>query len=491
MACYHSLEMSRRLALGLTLFLSPLAACDDSDVPGDAAVGADVAVGVDRPAPTPDTGPRDLGPDGAVTDALPGDLPSPDASDAGAHDATSRDAEPVDAGGCPSPAPSCQGVCALAPARCDDDQWVCDQGPGHEAIETTCDGFDNDCDGERDEGCPSCVVQEPELRNHLSSIADIDFDAACTGYLTSLVSGPDYTWVVPSSGAGRQYFGQANQNMGYALVDPDPRTQRVVVTYSCCESCNCQAQNGLTLLYTCTATMSGCGCSGQSNCPGFLDAPFLGAGYEDAPVAWGTISTPSGLAAGPGGAYFVGNWRPSNCGSPSACVSCGPTDQSFCQASDTPCCDDRAAGRLAQFTLPGAGLEPSFRVVAVFEDETIVGLASGRAGELMVGTSSASGGDLHRYDPSQGIATRVRRFGGTVASVTQDRRSGDWYVEEVGTSSSTLHRLSEDGAPRTLPIGLPRHPPGRGALQVGPDDRLYRIQIGVDGPSGLEVWTLP
>lgn len=60
-------------------------------------------------------------------------------------------------------APSCpltEGVCAGAFARCGPDGFIAceasDYGADYEVDETTCDGFDNDCDGTTDEGC-SCT----------------------------------------------------------------------------------------------------------------------------------------------------------------------------------------------------------------------------------------------------------------------------------------------------------------------------------------------
>jgi hypothetical protein len=461
-----------------------------------------------------DARPDARAPDAAVTlDAANEDAVSPDASpvdaeadDAGREDATREDASaldvvsadvpPPDSGTCEGAPPSCRGVCALVGARCDGTSWVCDQGPGHETIESSCDGFDNDCDGQSDEGCVACTVNETEISSRLQSIADIDFDYACNAYLTSLISGPDFAWIVPSSAtvAPARYFGNSNQNMGFGLVDPDPTQRRMIVVYSCCSRCNCLSQNGLTLLYTCGRNDPSCGCSGQTNCPGFLDAPFLAAAYEDTTVRSSNfvLSTPTGLAQGPGGTTFVGNWRPASCSNDASCVRCDPSSPStWCRASDAPCCDTTALGRLAEFTAPGAGTEAAFRVVHIFQRETIVGLASGRRGEIMVGTSSAGTGNLYRFDPIARTTTHLASFRGFVFSVTQDRRTGDWFIEEVGTSSSTIHRRSEAGGPLALPNTVPANPPGQGVLQYGPDGRLYRLRWSIDGTSLIDAFTLP
>ncbi|MBN2495420.1 MAG: hypothetical protein JXR96_12570 [Deltaproteobacteria bacterium] len=50
--------------------------------------------------------------------------------------------------------PGCElglGVCSGVEASCEGEAgWVCDYGPSYEEIETRCDGLDNDCDGEAD-----------------------------------------------------------------------------------------------------------------------------------------------------------------------------------------------------------------------------------------------------------------------------------------------------------------------------------------------------
>lgn len=59
-----------------------------------------------------------------------------------------------------------EGVCASAQINvvCEDGEWKCDfsQVTGYEAEETLCDGLDNDCDGETDEGL---VDQDCEISN--------------------------------------------------------------------------------------------------------------------------------------------------------------------------------------------------------------------------------------------------------------------------------------------------------------------------------------
>jgi hypothetical protein len=52
------------------------------------------------------------------------------------------------------------GVCAGSISYCVDGSIICDYGPYYEPVEVTCDGRDNDCDGMVDEGCPNPPKKE-------------------------------------------------------------------------------------------------------------------------------------------------------------------------------------------------------------------------------------------------------------------------------------------------------------------------------------------
>jgi len=393
----------------------------------------------------------------------------------------------------PVPAGTCEGVCGLVPPVCEDGRWQC-VAPGYEGkVEKSCDGFDNDCDGLVDEGvCDACEVPLEAIDTSLAAIWDIDFDYACNTYLTSMISGPDFTRVVAAAdGAVSKYFGNANQNMGFGLVDPDPTRARVVVTYSCCPACGCQAANGLTLLYTCDDDLDPeCGCAGQNNCPGFLNTPFIKAGQKDTDVLYGggRISTPTGLAVGPGDTYFVGNFRASQCSNFDGCTPCDAAHpEVWCTTDGQACCEADPLGRLVQFTLPEVDTPPTWRTAHVFEGETIAALASGRDGSVIVGTNI---GNLYRWDPIAQEATLWQSWPpGAVLSATQDRRNGHWYVETQ--NPETLRRLSPGGVERPLPEDLPVNPTGTGVLQYGPDAALYRLQGRTGAAAPLDRYPLP
>ncbi len=481
--------MARLLSL---LVLLLLVACPDPTPRGDDDDGAnddDVALDDDDSAPADDD---DSAPPDDPCDPDPCTDPDlPYCIDDGVCVAC-RDSDDV------APVGFCQGICADSDPICVDHAWSCSNVPGYEPTEISCDGFDNDCDGEVDEEdiCPDCTFPIPEITGALHSKWDIDFDFDCNTYLTTNISGPDFTTLVPMDPleASSTWYGNANQNMGFALVDPDPDNRRVVVTYQCCPSCGCQATNGLTLLYTCEPDEPGCGCVGQANCPGFLDEPFLPTGQLDTtfPFNGWNISTPNGLAVGPRNSYYVGNYKPAACSTDAACVACDPDHPGvFCSTSQPNCCDDGTLGRLAQFTLPTSTVDPSYRVVAIFEGEEILGLAAGRDTSVLVGTKvSASEGRLYRFDPVTEQATLLGTYEAPVYSITQARWSGDWYIAVDAVPE--IRRLAEDGTTALpLPAGIPDDPDQMGVLEWAPDGQLYRLIGHGDSAAILEVYAIP
>jgi hypothetical protein len=441
------------------------------------------------------TDPVDPGPTSVTSDSAGDD--SRVTSDSAVDDSTPPDP-------CAEEPPVCEGICALHPPVCDPvTGWEC-IAPGMEPDELSCDGFDNDCDGELDEGsvCPDCSFDVAAQNAALYAAWDIDFDFDCNTYFTSLVSGPDWAKVVPEDPTEPTvtYYGNENQNMGWALVDPDPENRRMVVTYSCCANCNCQAQNGLTLLYTCEASEPDCGCAAETNCPGFLDEPFLPSVIEDitATVNGNFLSSPNGLAVGPPlassnglaegprNSYYVGNFKAAQCTSTSTCTPCGPDQPGvFCTTTGENCCEEAAAGRLVNFTLPDSDGVSSWRTDAIYAGEEIIGLSTGRDGSVLVGTHL---GNLYRWDPVARVSTVLQTFAGGVISMTQERPTGDWYVEVQ--ADPKVVRLSEAGALLSLPGTVPANPDEEGVLQWGPDGQLYRLRGQVASDATLEIYPL-
>ena len=125
--------------------------------------------------------------------------------------------------------------------------------------------------------------------------------------------------------------------------------------------------------------------------------------------------------------YFVGNFKASQCTNDPNCTPCGPAEpNNWCSTDGNNCCEAAAAGRLVRFKLPDAAGIATWRTEHVFEGETIHGLSSGRDGSLWIGTIE---GNLYQWDPITKQKNLLHTFAGPVLSITQERPTGDWYIE--------------------------------------------------------------
>jgi hypothetical protein len=392
----------------------------------------------------------------------------------------------------PLPFGRCVGVCGLVTPRCVAGFWQC-AGPGYEPVETTCDGFDNDCDGEIDEGaCLDCAPDTVRVRAALDDAFDIDFDFECNTWLATVrPNRPDGARFVPAAAnqAVIAYPANAAQDLPFALVDPNPDVARVVAVYGCPVGGGCTDPNGLALLADCDGGPD-CECTGAPSCPGFPAAPFFAAVRSNTAVTFAglPVTTPTGATAGPDGAYWTGNFQALACAA-SDCTACDPDHPGvWCDGTRPPCCAAGGPlGRLVRFDTPDREGGARFREVHRFAGETILGLAAGRDGTVAVGTRTPSGGGkLWLYDPVADSAALVATLSAPVFSITQDRRSGEWYVETRGTPK--LRRYDEEGVPLPMAADVPPNPDGEGVVQYGPDGRLYRL---VPAARRLEDYALP
>jgi hypothetical protein len=169
---------------------------------------------------------------------------------------------------------------------------------------------------------------------------------------------------------------------------------------------------------------------------------------------------------------------------------CDPSSPSkVCSPTNVACCDTTSLGRLAQFTLPENAQEPTFKVVAIYAGEEILGLASTASGDVLVATKTSTGGALHSFSPGRSTSTTLATFTAPAYSAIERRNNGEIYVELLGTPK--IQRLTRDGGVLALDAGLVENPNGIGRLQNGPDGQLYRLIGAANSNATLEVYSVP
>jgi hypothetical protein len=133
-----------------------------------------------------------------------------------------------------------QGVCSAARQTCGGSLgWIAcevsDYGASYESVETTCDGLDNDCDGRADEtlSAPSCALTEGVCAGRVRSCGGASGWLACTDY------GSDYQATESRcDGLDNDCDGETDEGCGCSLPGDTCGTSSICACPGLASSCS-------------------------------------------------------------------------------------------------------------------------------------------------------------------------------------------------------------------------------------------------------------
>ena len=117
-------------------------------------------------------------------------------------------------------------ACAV-PSGYSSDSSDCDDGEAdtNPDAEEVCDDVDNNCDDEIDEGCrPDVSCTHPDTTTLASSdpsgVSDIVFSEDCVAYVSTIISGQDYVYMIESDGSASSIKGYSVWNIQSLAIEP-------------------------------------------------------------------------------------------------------------------------------------------------------------------------------------------------------------------------------------------------------------------------------